>query len=52
MRKILTTLLMPIFWLNLAYAGLFDVFTKDSIGSQEALREQYLKNALYGFAID
>lgn len=43
MRKILTTLLMPIFWLNLAYAGLFDAFTKDSIGSQEALREQYLK---------
>ena len=34
---------MPIFWLNLAYAGLFDAFTKDSIGSQEALKEQYLK---------
>ena len=40
MRKILTTLLMPIFWLNLAYAGLFDAFTKDSIGSQEALKER------------
>lgn len=43
MRKILTTLLMSIFWLNLAYAGLFDAFTKDGIGSQEALKEQYLK---------